>query len=458
MKMKPHYYQMEAYNFALQRLYVQDQAGAGLFLDPGLGKTLITLMLLECLRDMGEIESVLVVAPLRVCRLVWEQEIEKAGFDFTTNILCQRVKPALKNKGAFIELINPESLHHLIGECGRWDMIAVDESTKFKTWTSKRMRSLRKMLPNFKKRLILTGTPASNSLADLHGQVFILDGGAALGKNVTVFRSLYMQQGGWQGRQWALRDNQEAKIHEQVAPLCLRLDAETCLDMPDKVVHDVECQMPPACVPKYKQLQRDLLAQLETKDILAMNQASAYMKMRQFANGQMYDAEREVHFVHKEKLDALEEVVDELNGKPVLVFYQFGHDSCAILKKYPKAPVLNGKTKPAAANKMLADWNAGKTHVFLVQNQAASHGLNMQGAGNDVVYYGLGDSLEVYEQSYRRIYRQGVKGSEVRIHRLLMLGTVDMIVRDRLELKDQTQQQFLTCLKNHAREGLTCPS
>ena len=434
-------------------MYVQDKKGAGLFLDPGLGKTLITLTLLQQLRDLGEIESALVVAPLRVCRLVWGQEIEKWDFGFTSNILCQRVKKQLKNI-AFIDLINPESLHHLVDHCERWDMLVIDESTKFKNWTSKRMRSLRKMLPNFKRRLILTGTPAPNSLADLHSQVFCLDGGAALGRNVTVFRSLYMHQGGWQGREWKLRDGQEGAIHKQVAPLCLRLDAESCLDMPELVVHDIECELPPKCVPQYKQLQRDLLAQLESADILAMNAASAYMKMRQFSNGKMYDAERNVHDVHTAKLEALEEVIGEINGKPVLVFYQFGHDVDAILSKYPKAKVLNGKTKAKDAEKMMEDWNAGKLPIFLVQNQAASHGLNMQGAGNDVVYYGLGDSLEVYDQSYRRIYRQGVKGKQVRIHRILTLGTVDMVIRDRLELKDQTQQQFLTHLKNHAREGI----
>lgn len=474
LKPVPHDYQNTALDFCLQRMYVQGHKGAGLFLDPGLGKTLITLLLLERLRDLGEIENALIVAPLRVCRLVWEQEIEKWGFDFTSNILCGKlgytlsrklVKGKVKSvrtgskplpKQRFIDLINPESLHHLEDQCHRWDMVAVDESTKFKNWTSKRMKSLRKMLPNFNKRLILTGTPAPNSLADLHSQVFCLDGGAALGRNVTVFRSLYMHQGGWQGREWKLRDGQEGAIHEQVAPLCLRLDAESCLDMPELVEHDIECELPPKCVPQYKQLKRDLLAQLETADVLAMNAASAYMKMRQFANGKMYDSERNVHHVHTAKLEALDEVIGECHGKPVLVFYQFGHDVDAILTKYPKAKVLNGRTKPKDAEKYLKDWNSDKIPIFLVQNQAASHGLNMQdGSCSDVVYFGLpGGNLEVYEQSYRRIYRQGVKGKQVRIHRLLTIGTVDMVIRDGLELKNQTQQQFLTRLKQHAREGI----
>lgn len=448
-------YQQQAYGFCMDRLYTGDNKGAGLFLDPGLGKTLITLKLLETLRGLGEIENALVVAPLRVCQLVWRQEIDKWDFDFTTNLLCKRVKAGLKDKGAFIDLINPESLHLLKDHGARWDMLAVDESPKFKTWTCKRMRWMRKLLPNFRKRLILTGTPASNSLADLHGQVYLLDDGAALGRNVTVFRSLYMNQGGWQGRQWALRDGVEDSIHEAVAPLCLRLDAETCLDMPELVTHNIHCELPASCQRQYKQLKRELLTQLETGTVFAQNAASAYMKMKQFANGQMYDENRVVHFIHKAKLDAMVDLVDELGGKPLLVFYQFAHDAMAIKKKFPKAPVLCGATKDKAAAKMLEDWNAGKTRVFLVQNQAASHGLNMQEGGVDVAYYGLNDSLEIYEQSFRRVYRSGVKGRQVRIHRFLTLGTVDTIICDRLEGKDQTQKAFLNRLKDHAREDFS---
>lgn len=454
-KVKLHEYQKTALAFCMKRWYMQDEKGVGLFLDPGLGKTIVTLKLLEILRDLGEVENALVVAPLRVCQLVWAQEVKKWGFDFTVTRLCKRVKRGLREKPGFIELINYESLHLLVDHCDRWETLVLDESPKIKTWMAKRTRALRKMIPNFTKRLALTGTPASNSLADLHSQVFMLDGGVALGRNVTVFRSLYMQQGGWQGRQWFLRDGVAGTIHEAVAPLCLRLDAETCLDMPELVTHDIMCEMPPRCLKGYKQLKRDLLAQLDTGTVFAPNAAAAYMKMKQYANGQMYDEDRVVHPIHKVKVEALVDLVDELSGKPVLVFYQFAHDALAIKAKFPKAPVLCGGTKDAAAAKMLDDWNAGKTHVFLVQNQAASHGLNMQGAGNDVVYYGLNDSLEIYEQSFRRIYRQGVKGRQVRIYRLLTIGTVDEIIRDRLVGKDQTQKAFLAHLKCHAAQDIS---
>ena len=314
-------YQKEAIRFGMQRLYVGGHQGTGLFLDPGLGKTRVTLEILNSLRGLGEIERVLIIAPMRVCSEVWPLEIEKWGFDFSTNIMCQRVNSALK-KECFIDLINPESTHLLVDHCDRWDTLVVDESTKFKTWTRpskrNRMKCLRKMLPNFLKRIILTGTPASNSLADLHSQVFILDDGEALGRNVTVFRAKYMQRGGWQGRQWELRPEMKDTLHKAISPMVLRMDAESNLDMPELVVHDMYFELPVKCMAGYRQLKRELLAQLETGDILAVNAASAYIKMRQYANGAIYDEERNVHFVHSAKVDMLCDLVDELAGKSAL--------------------------------------------------------------------------------------------------------------------------------------------
>jgi len=446
-------YQNEAFNFGMQRLYVKGYQGTGLFLDPGLGKTRVTLEILNTLRGLGEVERVLIVAPMRVCSEVWPQEIAKWGFDMSTNIMCQRVKSALKND-CFIDLINPESVHLLIDHCDRWDTLVVDESTKFKNWTAKRMKHLRKMLPNFLKRIILTGTPAPNSLSDLHSQVYILDDGESIGRNVTVFRARYMERGGWQGRQWKLRPEMTDTLNEAIAPMVLRMDAESNLDMPELVVNDMYCELPPKCMAGYRQLKRELLAQLETGDILAVNAASAYIKMRQYANGAVYDAERSVHTVHSAKVDMLCDLVDELGGKPVLVFYQFQHDMAAIKKRFPDAPVISGTTRPQSLKETLENWNAGSTHVLLAQNQTASHGLNMQGSGTDIVYFGLGDSLEVYDQSYRRVYRQGVKGSQVRVHRLLCRKTVDEIILERLKSKDQSQRAFFEALRVHAESKL----
>lgn len=438
-------------NFAVQRLYVQGEKGAGLIWDPGVGKSFTTLLILEQLRDLGEVENVLLVAPLRVCKLVWEQEIEENDFDFTTNMLCQRVKAGLKQT-AFIDIINPESLHLLKDHCHRYDMLVIDESSSFKNWGTKRMKQLRKMLPNFSKRMILTGTPAANSLSDLHAQSFILDDGVALGKNVTVFRSLYCRQGGFQGRIWELRSGVANTIQEAFAPLVHRLDAETCLDMPELIIHRVDCALPDKCKPEYQRLKKELLAELETGTILAMSAGSAYSKMKQFASGNVYDSEKRVHFVHDEKIKALKELAAELHGKPLLCFYQFSHEREAIQKVFKGAPALCGGVKAAVAEKMVDDWNTNRTPLFLVQVQSGSHGLNLQhGECADVAFYGVPDRPELYIQAFRRVYRQGQKGSKVRVHRILTRGTVDDTIEARLDQKGQTQKEFLESLKKHAR-------
>jgi len=337
-----HEYQKRAINFGMRRLFIENRQGVAWFIDPGLGKTRITLEVLNTLRGLNEIERVLIIAPMRVCRNVWPQEIEKWGYDMAANVMCQRVKVSLKND-CFIDLINPESIHLLVDHCERWDTLVIDESTKFKNWTSKRMKCLRKMLPNFTRRMILTGTPAPNSLADLHSQAYILDDGAALGRNVTVFRARYMARGGWQGRQWVLRSEMSDALNEAISPMALRMDAESNLDMPELVVNDMFCELPKRCMAGYRQLKRELLAQLETGDILAVNAASAYIKMRQYSNGAVYDAERNVHFVHSEKVEMLCDLVEELAGKPVLVF-DLEKTSSMLISLSPRVLVTLQKT------------------------------------------------------------------------------------------------------------------
>lgn len=451
MRVNLHKYQQHMVDFALDGLFARGEPGVGWFADPGLGKTLCTLEVLRTLFDLGEAERALVVAPKRVCELVWPAEIEKWGYPFGCNVMCGKVDRAIWN-AADIDVVNPESLHKLTDHAGKWDVLVVDESTKFKNWSSKRMKSMRKLLPSIPKRMILTGTPASNSLADLHSQLFICDGGERLGKNVTVFRAQYMQQGGYMGRQWVFRKELEGDIHGRIADIVLRMDAESNLDMPELLTHDMFCRLPPRAEREYARLKRDLLAQLESGDVLCSNAASAYQRCRQLANGATYDDKRQVHQVHDEKLDMLDELVDELSGKPLLCFYQFQHDAARILKRHPKARVLSGATKGDEAAGYVKAWNNDEVPLFLVQAQAASHGLNLQGGScADVAWMGLGDSAEIYDQAVRRVYRQGVKSRCVRVHRLLCARTVDVTIRDRLEGKFATQSQFLEALKRHAQ-------
>lgn len=446
-------YQKTALEFLLDGLFVRGKKGRGLFLDPGLGKTRTSLEMMNALFSMGESKRALVIAPKRVCHLVWPAEAAKWQMPWQVRVMCGRVKDYLAGGVSpyiKVEVVNPESLHLLEPYAGRWDTVIVDESTKFKNWTSKRMKCLRKLLPSFDRRIILTGTPAANSLADLHSQIFILDDGEALGRNVTVFRARFMRQGGYLGRQWQLRDGLEDELLDAIGHLVLRMDAESYLDMPKLIINDMWCKLPPEAEREYQRLKRILLAQLESGDILCTNAASAYNKCRQLANGSIYDSDRNVHFAHAEKLDMLSDLIDELSGKPLLAFYQFGHDAVAICERYPKAAVLCGATSARVAQDYVDRWNGGDLPLFLVQNQAASHGLNLQGSGSDVAYYGLGDSLEIFEQSYRRIYRQGTKSSQIRVHRLLTHATVDGIIAQRLDGKAKTQSDFLEALKAHA--------
>lgn len=351
-----------------------------------------------------------------------------------------------------LELLNYESLHKALPYAGRWDAIVLDESTKIKSWGAKRTKALRKLLPSFKKRIILTGTPAANSLADLFAQIFMLDDGESLGRNVTVFRAMYMERGGYLGRQWVFRRDMEETLLTRVASLVVRGDANAYLDMPMLLTHAIWCDMPAEAMREYKRLKAELLAELETGDILAMNAGSAFAKMRQLANGAVYDSERNVHRAHDAKLDALVDLVEELGGKPVMVFYQFQHDAARILQRYPKAAILSGSTPEAEATRIVAQWNAGEIALLAIQPQSASHGLNLQyGPCADVVWYGLHASPEVVDQANRRVYRQGQKNRQIRIHRLLCRDTLEFEMGERLDGKYKTQAEFLGALKRHAQ-------
>lgn len=450
-------YQTFAVEWLLDRLYIRDLEGAGLFLDPGLGKTRISLTIAEALKDLGVVRRVLVVAPLRPVYTVWPAEVKRWGYNFTPIILHKQHAKAM-GMDLDLELVNFEGLVKLVELGGRWDLMIVDESTFVKNWSTKRTRYMRKMVKKIPKRLILTGTPAANSLHDLHAQVFMVDRGESLGKTVGAFRSMYCRQGGFKGYKWKVREGVGGAILEAIKDKVLRMKAEDHLDMPELIFNEIWSKLPQNAFNQYKRLKRELFAELDTGEVFAASAAAAYTKCKQFANGQVYTMEGEnrvAHRAHDEKINALFELHEELAGKPLLVFYHFKHDLLRIqtAKNSPfrKCPVLSGGMKIEEVQKILDGWNAGKYNAILAQWQAASHGLNMQGCCNDVACFGLHDSLEVFDQAIRRVYRQGVTGNQVRIHRLLTLGTVDEVMLERLQQKDQTQSQFLEALKKHAK-------
>lgn len=454
-----HDYQKFAADWLLQRIYVRDWEGAGLFMDPGLGKTRTTLSILDVLFNLDVVKRALILAPLRPVYGVWPAEFKRWGFPQTHVILHkQQIKAMSYN--CQVELANYEMLKHLQDLAGRWDIIVLDESTFVKTWSAKRTKYLRRMVQETPKRVILTGTPAANSLADLHAQLYMVDRGAALGRTVTQFRARFMFQGGWRGRNWYVREGVQGSILDAIKNKCLRMQAEDHLDMPKLVENEIWCELETGLLRQYAKLKRELYAELETGEVYAASASAAYMKCRQFANGQVYvpieeTGEKRVVEVHEQKLKALFELYEELAGKPLLVFYFFTHDRERIRSTrgspFKDAPVIAGGMKESELETLLAEWNDGKHKALLCQWQSGSHGLNMQGACNDIACYGLIDSPETFSQAYRRVYRQGVGGDQVRIHKILVRGTVDQTMLERLQGKHKTEAEFLAALKQHAR-------
>lgn len=465
IRFKPHTYQQTAIDFLLTRLYLDDEPGAGLFLDPGLGKTSITLETLWQMRRRHAFKKALIVAPLRVCYSVWPKEIAKWGYPLRSVIVHGDAK-ARQNalyKNADIYLINPEGLLWLARQYDtrlrcrmQFDWLVVDESTKFKNWSARRTRAIHRLCKGFKKRLILTGTPAPKSYEDLVAQTFIIDEGKALGDEIGKFRNAYCARGGYEGRGFNVLENRYPEIEQRIAPMILTMRCEDHLDMPRRLDHFIEVELPPKIRKAYDEIEAQLFALLESGERLeASNAGHKYSLCRQIANGGAYEDDilfggrRTIH-AHDAKTEALVDLADELNGKPLLVAYQFDHDADRLSKAFPDAPVIRGGLSPKKSDAILERWNKGDLQVLLVQPQALSHGANMQFGGSDLAWYGHTDQLEVFQQFNARLWRQG-QAAAVRFHHVQAARTVDLAVWDRLQSKDETQEGLLTALKNYRK-------
>ena len=311
------------------------------------------------------------------------------------------------------------------------------------------------MLPQIPKRVILTGTPSPRCLSDLFAQAFILDDGQSLGKSLWAFRRYYMVRGGFEGREWLLRHDAPPRINRAIEGLVLRLAAEDYLDLPPTIHNDVWIDLPAKAASAYRAVQRELFDEIDRGLATAAN-ASSYVTCRGVANGGYYEydeaGKRHTVHLHDAKVEAVCDIVDELFGKPALVAYQFNHDLERLRRNFPKAPVICGGTPALKADAIIQAWNLGQVPVLLVQPQSLSHGVNLQAGGNDAIWFGLPDQLEVYLQFNARLHRQGVEG-QVRIHHILARGTVDIAVRANLEKKNRQQDGLLTALRQY-RESL----
>lgn len=450
---KPHDYQKKAVKFMLEN------SCAGLFLDPGLGKTSITLAALKILKQKGMFESALIVAPLRVCYSVWPNEIKKWNDfkDFEIQILHGKDKEKNLEKTADIYIINPEGLNWLFNtkkfKKDGFDILIIDESSKFKATSTQRFKRIRPILPRFNRRYILTGSPAPNGLLDLFGQIFILDLGAALGQYITHYRTTYFYPSGFGGYDWQLQDGAEERIQDAIRPLTLRLDAEDYLELPKLIVNPVFVELSKEAKAAYKEMEDELILAIEEGDIVAVNAAVASGKCSQIANGGVYDEDGKVHHIHDAKSQAVGDIINELNGTSALVAYEYGHDLERLKKVLGKdTPHIGGGVSTTRSSKIAEEWNEGVLPVLLGQPASMAHGLNLQNAGNHVIWHSLPWNFEHYDQFNRRIRRQGSTHDKVFVHHIVAKGTIDELKLHALNRKYRTQKDLFDALKDFLSE------
>lgn len=431
---KPYEYQSFAEEHVLNNPF------AGLFIDMGLGKTAITLSVIANVILMEGINKVLVIAPLTVAKDVWEDEIHK--WDHLKHLRVSKILGTEKqriealNTDADIYTINCENVpwlvgHYKLGRNWKFNYLVVDESSKFKDQSSKRWKALRMTLPKYKRVTILTGTPRPNSLMDLWAQLYILDRGARLGDTITSYRQKYFNAFPKQNYvQYEVKINEnstlgatnryEKKVYRKISDICISMKARDYVKLPDRIERTIKVHLSDDIMAKYRKFEEELVHQIEDKEITAANAAVLTGKLLQFSNGAIYDAERNWHKVHDEKLKALDDIIDVNEGKPILLLYSFKHDYERIVKRYKHLKPSNLKT--TAERKR---WNEGKIKLAVAHPKSMGHGLNLQAGGNIIVWFGLPWSLELYEQANARLLRLG-QIHPVIVHHLLCKGTADI--------------------------------
>lgn len=440
MKFNPHNYQQLAINF------VETNNVSALILDMGLGKTIITLTAIAELIASGEVNKVLVVAPPRVARDTWANELTKWDHLKWLNLItltCEARQRLIRLKSdADIYVISRECLPWLLNhikEAPNFDMIVLDELSGFKNYASQRFKCLRKIKRPGTRMVGLTGTPTSNGLMDLFGEIGILDDGVHLSRYITHFRDKYFNKyGDWT---YVLKEGAEEEIYKAIAPISISMKATDYLDMPDKVIMLDYVDMTSEEWKKYKYLRDNYILPLGDATIIdAKSAATLSSKLSQLASGFLYDEDKKAHKLHDHKVEALQEIIDEAQGKPVLVAYWYKSDLETILEHVPGARVLK-------SSKDFDDWNCGIIKVGLIHPASAGHGLNLQQGGNILVWYAVTWSLELYEQTIGRLYRQGQTSSTVVIRHILTRGTIDEKIYKALEGKNTTQQALIDAIK-----------
>ena len=460
---RPHAYQVQSVKFLLE------QRAAGLFLDPGMGKTSITLKAFDVLLQEKMVKRALVIAPLRPCYLVWPAEINewKNFSHLRYSILHGPRKEQALEQDADVYIINPDGLPWLMSD-GRFrrlgaDMLIVDESSKFRHANTRRFKLLKPALPTFNYRYILTGSPNPNGYLDLFGQVYILDMGAALGQYVTHYRTKFFYPTGYGGYTWKLQDGAEERIHKVLKPLVLRLDAQDYLKLPQPKPNIIRVDLPAAARKVYDELEDDMITELKSGEIVtAVNSGSALNKCCQVASGALYhmidptvpkEKQRKWELVHDTKIEALQDLIEELQGSPLLLAYEYQHDLARILQLLGKhAPYIGsgvGMDESLLIEKL---WNADQLAVLPGHPASMGHGLNLQrGTCRHVAFFTVPWDYELYDQFIKRVMRQGNKNKLVFIHHFVARNTIDEVKLSKLHRKANTQQGLLNALRTYVK-------
>ncbi len=448
MKYSPHEYQSYATDFILTHPI------AAVLLEMGLGKSVITLTAIySLLFDFFEITKVLVIAPLRVARDTWPAEIGKwdhlKGLTYSVAVGSEAERKAALQRRADVYIINRENVQWLIEQSGfpfDYDMLVIDELSSFKSHQAKRFKALMKVRPFVKRVVGLTGTPSSNGLMDLWAEFKLLDMGTRLGRFITRYREAYFLPDKRNGQvifSYKLRDGADKQIYDKISDITISMRSVDYLKMPECVMNEVKVQLSEKERGIYDTFRKQLIVELNGKEIDAGTAGALSNKLTQMANGAIYSKShdsKEYEEIHERKLDALEDLLEAANGKPVLVAFWFQHDRERVKKRFPDMREIQ-------TSQDIEDWNSGKISAALIHPASAGHGLNLQSGGSTLIWFGLTWSLELYQQTNGRLWRQGQTAETVVIHHIITAGTIDEHIMRALSHKDKEQTSLIDAVK-----------
>ena len=450
MKLKLHDYQEVTKDFIIKTPY------AAVILDMGMGKTATTLSAInELMFDRYEVSKVLVIAPLRVANTVWSDEIEQwqelSHLRYSKIVGNPKQRQAALHKDADIYIVNRENIPWLVEQCHphfKWDMIIIDELSSFKSWQSKRFKAFMAMRPYMKRVVGLTGTPSSNGLMDLFAEFKVIDGGVRLGRFIGEYRSRYFREGRRNGNvvyEYIPMDYAEAQIFDKIDDITISMKAMDYLQMPTLISTKKSVHLTNAEAKRYKEFKKEfVISDSNEIEVTAANAASLSNKLVQMANGAVYSDDHKIIKLHDQKLDALEDIIEAANGEPVLVAYWFKHDLLRIQERLNKLRIQSTVLKSETD---INEWNKGNISVGLLHPASAGHGLNLQKGGHHLVWFGLTWSLELYQQTNARLWRQGQQANTVIIQHIVTEGTIDDDILKALTAKDAQQSRLIEAVK-----------